>query len=533
MTVLGVRTRTCGPLFNWRFLASRLFLLVAVSAVLSSAEAAALQAQTVDLERLDAMIAQTQEDWPVPGLAVAIVKDGEAVLLKGYGEKELGGGEPVDEHTLFAIASNSKAFTSASLAMLVEEGKLRWDDPVRKHLPYFQLYDPFVTQEMRIRDLLSHRSGLGTFSGDLLWYGTGYTPEEVVRRTRYVPQAGPFRASYGYSNLMFLAAGEVIAAVGGMPWADFVEGRILTPLGMDRTVTSTADLPRTENVATPHKNWTDRVEPIEWYNWDIMAAAGGIISSVSDMARWLELQLGNGEAEGLRLFSEASSWEMWTVHTPRYVSAGSRNSSPSTHFRGYGLGWGLNDYQGRLIVSHGGGYDGMFSRVVLVPEEDLAVAVFTNSMTSVSTAITNTILDAYLGGESQDWSQALLGNWRSARSEFEARQNRFEEERVEGTNPSLALEAYAGRYGGTMYGDATVSSEGGRLVLRLLPNPHLVADLTHLHHDTFLIEWRNTFAWFGKGAATFVLDPYGAVTEVKLDVPNDDLWFHELELKRR
>ncbi len=379
------------------------FLVLSLCLLLPGTGAAALQlqaqSQAPDLERLDALIAAAQRDWPVPGLAVVIVKDGRTVLMKGYGERELGGGEPVDEHTLFAIASNSKAFTSAALAMLVEEGKLDWDDPVREHLPYFQLYDPYVSQEMRIRDLLSHRSGLGTFSGDLLWYGTGYSAEEVVRRTRYVPQAGPFRSSYGYSNLMFIAAGEVVAAVSGMPWADFVESRILRPLGMDRTVTSTSDLAGTDNVATPHKNWIDRVAPIEWYNWDAMAAAGGIISSVSDMARWLKLQLGHGEADGLRLFSEDSSWEMWTVHTPRAVSAGSRSSFPSTHFRGYGLGWGLNDDRGRLIVSHGGGYDGMFSQVVLVPEEDLAMAVFTNSMTSVGTAITNTIVDAYLGGD--------------------------------------------------------------------------------------------------------------------------------------
>ncbi len=508
----------------------RAFLLILL---LSGSWTTVLQAQSPDLERLDAMIATAQRDWPVPGLAVVIVKDGRTVLMKGYGETELGGGEPVDEHTLFAIASNTKAFTSASLAMLVEEGKLSWDDPVRKHLPYFQLYDPYVSQEMRIRDLLSHRSGLGTFSGDLLWYGTSYTAEEVVRRTRYVPQAGPFRASYGYSNLMFITAGEVVAAVSGMPWADFVESRIFGPLDMDRTVTSTTDLAGLANVATPHKNWTDRVAPIEWFNWDTPAAAGGILTSVSDMAGWLKLQLGHGEANGLRLFSEASSWEMWKVHTPQAVSAGSRRSSPSTHFRGYGLGWGLNDYLGRLVVGHGGGYDGMFSRVVLVPEEGLAVAVFTNSMTNISPAITNTILDAYLGGEERDWSEAMLASWRSGRRNFEARQDRFLEERIEGTNPSLGLEGYAGRYGGPMYGDATVSLEDGELVLRLLPNPELVADLTHLHHDTYLIEWRNTSAWFGVGAATFILDPFGAVTEMKLDVPNDDFWFHELELKRR
>jgi CubicO group peptidase (beta-lactamase class C family) len=493
----------------------------------------ALHGQHPDIAALDRAFTTAQRDWPVPGFAVVIVKDGQTVLMKGYGERELGGGELVDENTLFAIASNSKAFTSAALAMLVEEGSLSWDDPVQKHLPYFQLYDPYVSAEMRIRDLLSHRSGLGTYSGDLLWYGTDYTAEEVVRRTRFVPQAGPFRASYGYSNLMFVAAGQVVEAVSGMSWADFVESRILGPLGMHRTVTSTADLSGVDNVAMPHKNWTDRTAPIDWYNWDAMAAAGGIISSVSDMARWLQLQLGHGEAHGVRLFSEESSWAMWTVHTARAVSAGSRESTPSTHFRGYGLGWGLNDYLGRLVVSHGGGYDGMFSRVVLVPEEGLAMAVFTNSMTSVATAITNTILDAYLGGAERDWISTMLPAWRAARSRFEARQDRFEEERVEGTNPSLPLDGYAGRYGGPMYGDATVSLEDGGLVLRLLPNPDLVADLTHLHHDTFLIEWRTTLAWFGKGAATFHLDPYGAVSEMKLDVPNDDFWFYELEMRRR
>ena len=345
----------------------RLLLVLSFLVLLSGSGARVLQAQTPDLGELDARFAQAQRDWPVPGFAVVIVKDGQTVLMRGYGERALGSGEPVDEHTLFAIASNSKAFTSASLAMLVEEEKLSWDDPVQKHLPYFQLYNPYVSSEMRIRDLLSHRSGLGTYSGDLLWYGTDYSAEEVVRRTRYVPQTGAFRASYGYSNLMFIAAGEVVAAASGMAWADFVESRILQPLGMNRTVTSTTDLSRMDNVATPHKNWVDRVEPIDWYNWDAMAAAGGIISSVSDMANWLKLQLGNGEAGGTRLFSEASSWEMWTVHSARAVSAGSRRTTPSTHFRGYGLGWGLNDDRGRLVVSHGGGYDGMFSRVVLIP----------------------------------------------------------------------------------------------------------------------------------------------------------------------
>ena len=505
--------------------------------VLFLVAASVLEATTVvraqDVGKLDTFIAEAQRAWPVPGLAVAVVKDGQTVLAKGYGVRELRVPGPVDEHTLFAIASNTKAFTAAALAILVEEGKLGWDDPVTEHLPYFRLYDPYVSQDMRIRDLLSHRSGLGTFSGDLLWYGTGYSAEEVVRRARYLPPAGPFRASYGYSNLMFIAAGEVISAVSGMPWQDFVQERILRPLGMNRTVTSVVDLTGVDNVATPHKNRTDGVYPVAWYNWDAMAAAGGIISSVSDMARWMKLRLNHGERNGVALFSEASSWEMWTVHTPLGMSPGARRSQPTTHFRGYGLGWSLNDYQGRLVASHGGGYDGMFSRVVLVPEEDLGIVVLTNSMTSISTAIANTILDAYLGAQERDWSEPMLESWREAREEFEARQDRFLETRAPDARPSLGLEDYTGTFGGAMYGDATVSLEDGHLVLRLLPNPDLVADLSHLHDDTFLIEWRETFAWFGRGAATFLVDPYGEVTEVKLDVPNDDLWFHELELERK
>jgi len=495
--------------------------------------ASRLRGQTPDLGRLDQAIAQAQKEWPVPGLAVGIVKDGRPVLLKGYGVREQGTEDPVDENTLFAIASNTKAFTAASLAMLVEEGKIDWDDPVRDHLPYFQLYDPYVSQDMRVRDLLSHRSGLGTFSGDLLWYGTSYTAEEVVRRARYLPAAGPFRASYGYSNLMFIAAGQVVESASGMDWNDFIQSRILQPLGMTRTVTSVSSLAERENVATPHKNLTAGLVPLEWYNWDAMAAAGGIISSVSDMSRWLRLQLDQGQISGTRLFSEESSWEMWNVQTPFRVSGAARTAEPTTHFRGYGLGWSLNDYHGRLVVSHGGGYDGMFSRVVLVPEIDLGIVVLTNSMTSVSTAIANTVLDEYLGADRREWSRTMLASWRTGREEFERRQSRFLAEREEGTRPSLALEAYAGRYGGPMYGDAVVERNGDGLVLRLLPNPDLVADLTHLQHDTFLLEWRNTFAWFGTGAATFLLDPYGAVTEMKLDVPNDDLWFYELELKRK
>ena len=498
--------------------------------------------ERVDLAALDAYFTEAQRTWPIPGFSVAIVHDGEVVLEKGYGVRDSRGSEPVDEHTLYAIASNSKAFTAAALAQLVDQERLSWDDRVLDHLPWFRMYDDYVTQEMRIRDLLSHRSGLGTYSGDLLWYGTPYTAEEVVRRAALLPPAFSFRDGYGYSNLMFIAAGEVLRAVWGEGWHDYVESHFFEPLGMSRSVTSTDDLPARDNVATPHKYVAGETIPIDWYDWDAMGAAGGIISSVHDMSRWLAAQLAGGEipaddaigaATGGRLFSEARQGEMWTVVNPRAVTSGYKAQYPSTSFRGYGLGWSLNDYLGRKIATHGGGYDGMYSQVALVPDEGLGIVVLTNGMTGLAGPLVYRVLDAYLGGAPRDWAADALPGWLASREGFEARQTAAEDQRVPGTNPSLDLGAYAGRYGGPMFGDAEVSLEDGGLVLRVLPNPDLVADLEHLHYDTFVIRWRTTLAWFGQGTATFVLDATGAIDEVKLDVPNDDLWFHELEMKRR
>lgn len=490
-------------------------------------------AQQPDLRALDRTIAQAREAWGVPGLAVAIVKDGDVVLAKGYGVRSITEGGAVDENTLFAIASNSKAFTTASLAMLVDDGTLSWDDRVQDWLPWFEMYDPWVSHEMRIQDLLCHRSGLGTYSGDLLWYGTTYDAEEVVRRLRYLEPAGEFRASYGYSNLMFITAGQVLEAAAGEPWADFVQEHILTPLGMDRTVTSTTALAATDNVAIPHGTDAEGVlRPYDWYNWDAMAAAGGIISSVADMTKWIRLQLGHGTVDGRTYFSSSASTTMWTVHNPFRVSSGYRETYPSTHFRGYGLGWSLNDYKGRMVASHGGGYDGMFSRVVLVPDEKLGMVILTNSMTGISTALANTILDAYLGGDHRDWSATMLESFRASEERELQRRHDAITSTLHG-GPSLPLDAYTGTYGGPMYGDGTITLEDGHLVLRLLPAPDLVADLRHLHHDTFVLTWRKPLAWFDNGTVTFHLDRTGRVDDLDIFVPNQDLWFDELAMHRK
>ncbi len=488
---------------------------------------------TVDPERLHAFIEKARQDWSVPGLAVGVVHQDKVVLVSGYGVRELGKPETVDADTLFAIASNTKAFTAAALAILEEEKKIAWSDRVQQHLPWLQLYDPWVSAELRVDDLLCHRSGLDTFSGDLLWWGTPWSPEEVLRRARHLKPAGPFRASYGYSNLMFLAAGEVVASASGQSWNQFVAERILKPVGMTRTVTSVKDLERLENVASPHKPTLQKISPIPWYNWDTMAAAGGIISSVSDMSKWLRVQLNRGEIDSQsRLFSESSSHRMWSPQMVIPISAASQKRNPSTHFRAYGLGWVLSDYKGRVTVSHGGGYDGMYSHVLMVPEEKLGIVVLTNSMTGISPAIASHIMDEYLGGATRDWSGEGLERDRKDRQAFYDRIQRTITPAAEGTKPSRPLEAFAGRFRCPLYGDAVVTTEADGLVLKLLANPDLVADLKHLHYDTWTIHWRKEFAWFAEGTVQFVPDSRGVFQELKLDVPNDDLWFYELNLKR-
>lgn len=486
-----------------------------------------------DVEKLDAYFEQARQAWNVPGMAVVIVKNGEIVLAKGYGVKEMGEPERVDAETLFAIASNSKAFTALAIGMLVEEGKIGWDDPVTKTLPWFRLYDPYVTNEIRIRDLLCHRSGLGTFSGDLLWYQTSYDRQEVLQRVRYLEPTGSFRQDFGYSNLMFIAAGEIIAKVSGKSWDEFVRARILEPLGMRQTRTAATGVEMLPNVAVPHSDFSGTLEAYPWVSWDAAAAAAGVVSNVKDMARWVQLQLSQGEIDGKRIVGDQVFDVLWTLHTSLPVTRSMREVYPSTHFRGYGLGWALFDYKGKKVVNHGGAYDGMFSRVALVPEEQLGLVVLTNSNTSLPAALMYQVLDAYLDSDSKDWSADFLARANEARKRQEKQRAESAQKRVPDTHPSRDLESYVGVFGGDLYGDAEITLEDGHLVLKMKAAEKLVADLEHWHFDTFELTWRNRFPWFGEGKVQFQLDEDGRVTEFVVDVPNEDFWFTELEFKRR
>lgn len=485
------------------------------------------------LAEIDAYANKVQTDWNVPGFALAIVKDDKVVLAKGYGVRQLGKPEKVDENTLFAIASNSKAFTTAALAILIDEKKIGgWDDKVSKYLPEFQMPDAYVTREMTIRDLVSHRSGLDTFSGDLLWYETTYSTDEFLRRVRFLKPKSSFRSQFGYQNLMFAAAGRIVEKVSGKSWGEFIKERILTPLEMSRTTTTVRDIK--ENFASPHNESNGgklRVLPLG--NIDNAIGAAGLNSSVKDVANWLRLQLGRGTFQGKQVFSRQRSAEMLAQTTIIPVNPFPAKDAPTQMFSSYGLGWFLNDYHGKKMVGHGGGLDGMLSYTAMIPSENLGVVVLTSSETAAYQILRNKILDVMLDAPKRDWSAEamnVVGGQKKAQMDEDVKVDAL---RVRDTKPSLTLKDYAGTYSSEMYGDVTIAEENGKLVLRMIPAPNFVADLEHWNYDTFQIKWRSSVSYnFPRGWVTFTLDGKGKTDELKIDQPNNDFWFYELELKR-
>jgi CubicO group peptidase (beta-lactamase class C family) len=483
-----------------------------------------------DPAAVDAYAQKLLADWHVPGVAVAVVKDDKLLLARGYGVREVGKPEPVDDHTVFAIASCSKAFTAAALAILVDEGKVRWTDPVTKHLPGFQLADPYVTRELTVRDLLCHRSGLGTFAGDLVWYNTTYDRNEVLRRARFLKPTTSFRSAFGYQNILFLAAGQVVPAVTGTTWDDFVKAHIFTPLGMTTAVTSAKAVPA--NAAMPHTLKDGRPIVVPRYDSDSVGPAASVHAGVDDLAKWLRLQLGTGKFDGKRVYAAARAREMWSPQTPLPLAADPGTPSPA-HLKAYALGWFVGDYHGRLRVEHDGSIDGNSTRIILLPELKAGVVAVTNSDTPVAELLANRVADALLGIESRDRSGELLA--RAKARDLVKRQvfDRAAAARRKDARPSLPLPQYAGKYGGDLYGDVTVTADGDKLVLRFVPAPAFVADLEPWQHDTFRLKWRTLNPYIPDGWATFVLDRGGKAAEVRIDCPNDDFFFTELELKRR
>ncbi len=486
------------------------------------------------LETIDQLCRRALADFNLPGMAVSIVLNDSVVFSKGYGVRDVRSGAAVDGDTRFAIASNTKAFTAAGLAMMVDEGKLQWDDPVRKYLPWFTLYDPYVSENITIRDLLCHRSGLATFSGDLIWYGTNHPREQVLRNARYLKQAMGFRSGWGYSNILYLAAGEVLEQASGTSWDEFMSRRIFGPLGMRNTNTSVRELDLAGNTAIPHNEVNGRNIAIEYVNWDNIGPAGSINASANDMATWLRLQLRRGNWRGQTLWNEARTWEMWENYSPRPVSKWQREQMPSRHWNGYGLGWQLMEYGTCKVVSHSGGYDGMISMTTMVPELGLGVVILTNNNNSVPSALSFEILDEFTAvKENKDWLAFFLDRNREEERESEKSLQDLKAERARGTQPSLMPDKYCGTYRSEMYGDVVVRAipDSDALIIDFTPTALFKGELTHWHYDTFRLHWK-TQMMLPPGLVTFVLGASGTVEEIKVDVPNPDFDFSELRLLR-
>lgn len=479
------------------------------SLVLLIALVAPVEAQKAPLAGFDAYVTKAMHDWKVPGLAIAIVKDDSLIFIKGYGTRTMGTHQPpqpVDDHTLFAIGSASKAFTATLVAMLVDEGKMRWDAPATEYLPALEMYDPYVSRELTIRDLLTHRSGLAR--GDLMWYATDLDRDEILRRVRFLKPTWSMRARYGYQNIMYLAAGQAVSMVSGKSWDDVVRDRIFTPLGMSETNTSTRALASVQNAATPHQDIDDTLRVIPWHNIDNIAPAGSINSSVSDMAKWVRFQLAQGKVAGKALVSASALGE---THSPQIVtplSADAKQINPHTHLSSYGMGWIIQDYRGRELRQHGGNIDGMSALVAFVPEEKLGLVVLTNANGSpMPTIAMYRAIDAILVQPSRDWSAEFLKVRTKQLALAKETETKRLAQRVAGTKPSLALEKYAGAYADSMYGDATVHMANGSL--RVTYGTMFDGELEHWHFDTFRANWKAKN--MGRSMLTFALDADGKV----------------------
>ncbi len=452
-----------------------------------------------ELQGIDAFVEAGMESWGIPGLGLAVVKDDRVVLARGYGVLRVGEARSVGPSTLFGIASVSKAFTAVAVGILVDEGILHWDDPVVKHLPGFQLYDPFVTRTVTIRDLLAHRVGVGRMTGNRITWMPHRDRAELIYRMRYLGPEQTFRNGYVYSNVMYMVAGEVVAAASGMSWDDFVVERIFRPLGMTRGNTSVTRIAEDDDAAWPHQEIEGEVVPIPRRNFDNVGPSASLNLSVEELSTWMRLHLGTpGEVDGVRLLSPATARELHRAQN-RIPDAGLVGGLSS-----YGLGFQLGQWEGRRLSQHGGATDGMNTTLWLLPEENLGIVVTTNTFNNFMTALARRVADRYLGIPDRPHDVQLRQSFEAATRRAQATRDSIHGARETGTSPSRPLADFTGRYTDSLYAEADLTLENGSLVLRFWEDDTQVLDLEHWHHDTFRASWRNPaqrekFVWFSRG----------------------------------
>ena len=451
--------------------------------------------QPLTSSQIDALVEKTLTTFDVPGIAVAIVKDGKVIHEKGYGVRSLKSGSKVDANTLFGIASNSKAFTTAALGMLIDEGKLKWTDRVTDYIDGFKLYNPYVTQNFTIEDLITHRSGLGLGAGDLMIWpdSSTFTKKEIIHNLRYLKPVSDFRTKYDYDNLLYIVAGEVVAKVSGITWEDFIEQRIMKPLGMTQSAASLSRIKNRTNVIDPHAPVNGKVTPIR-IDWSETAnAAGGIYSNIHDMTKWVIMQINNGKyGEGLKniLFSESVHDDMWSPHTIIPVRG---KTTYNTNFASYGLGWRITDEMGYKVPSHTGGLAGIVTQVTIIPELKLGIIVFTNQQVGAAfTTITNSIKDGYYGIKGQDrlkeYKDRVVANEKNAKKITDKIQQEVEEsQKSSAAKPDL--KSFTGTYNDPWFGNIIISLKNDKLFFNSVNSPRLFGNIEYYKGNTFIVRW--------------------------------------------
>lgn len=489
---------------NIKFCVTLLFLSVCI--------AGNAQTPSFVTDSLDSYIKRGMQQWQIPGLAIAIVKDGKVVLSKGYGVREVGNEEKVDENTLFIIASNSKLFTGTSLAKLDFEKKLSLNDKVTHYIPWFRLYDSTATVSATVKDMLCHRLGTKTFQGDFTFWDSNLSKDSIIWKMRYLKPPGLFRQDYGYCNSGFLVAGEILTKVTGDSWENYVQSNILKPLGMTNTYMNTEGLSNRSNIAYPHNNLFSSITKIPFDNVDNLGPATSMVSNVNDLSKWLLLQLDSGRYNGTQILPWAVLQKTRDVNI---ITTSRKSTVYPSHFRGYGLGVFSTDYAGRQVYWHTGGAFGEVTNVCFVPEEKLGITILTNNDNqSFFEALRYQLLDAYLLQPYQDRSSLLY-------SFFETGKQKMDEElvtlqsRVKNKNkPSIDLDKYTGKFSNVIYGNISISKSGNMLICRFEHHPDLIGYMEYMDNNEFRITYSNI--GYGIYPAKFsVLDNKITAVEIK------------------
>lgn len=490
--------------------------------------------------QLDSIVEYAMSKFNVAGCAISIVKDGKIIYSKGFGIKSANTKSPINKHTNFAIASNSKAFTTAALAILIEEGKLKWVDKVKDYIPEFKMYNPYVTENFNIQDLVTHRSGLGLGVGDLMFFpdGSDFTIDDLLSSFQHFKPVSAFRTKFDYDNLLYIVAGEVIERVSGMSWEDFISERIFQPLNMDNSYAALDRIKDQSNLAAPHDSNAGTLKVLPNFKEMINGAAGGIYSNVDDLSNWMMMHLNNGKyGDNLKkqLFTKESQREMWKIHTVTDVN---RNPRYNSHFAGYGLGWDLSDVKGNMSVSHTGGLPGMLSKTILIPDINLGVVILTNTSDdggALFSALSNTIIDSYLGLDNFGWIDKYETYFKKNKEEGDAAIKKVWKI-IESVDVShIKVENYIGIYKDPWFGNVEVFMNGNKLWMKSHKSPKLNGEMYFYKANTFAVKWE--YQDMNADAFTmFSLDEEGKAQSIKMKgiSPNIDFSFdfHDLDLIR-